>query len=588
MIDTNKLIDDYLGEAWWVKDNSNIDFSNMALNNKISEAVIKHYWLTQVYTEDIRKAYERGLFHIHNLGHYTTYCVGWDIEDILLRGFKGQPGRQSSSPAKHFDTALGHIYNFMYTLQGESAGAQALSNFDTYLAPFIREDGLTQREVDQNIQKFLFNMNVPTRVGGQQPFTNVTLDQQIPKFMENDQIIIGGKYTVDTYGSYQDEMDMLNKAWWKQRIEGDADGRPQPFPIETLNVTKDFNWNDELLMEAITKRGSPYFSNFINSDMSPEDVRSMCCRIRVNNAELIKRGGGFFGSNPLTGSIGVVTMNLPLMGYLASDEDRFFELLDFSLTIGKESLEMKRKLLEKRTVSKLYPYSMVYLEKIFERFGEYWKNHFSTLGLLGMNEGIRNLLGVNIVDKEGLKFSKKVLHFFRAKALEFQKETGNMYNVEGTPAETTAYTLALNDLRKHPNIIHAGTRDRPYYTNSTQVPNNVEMGLTQQLKHQDQLQPLYTGGTVFHIWNGEAIPDPEGTSKLLKRILSNVKMYYISYNPTTSICPSCGFMYGEHFTCPDCGRTCEVWTRITGYFSPLRQWNPGKRQEYEERPHFIF
>jgi len=380
---------------------------------------------------------------------------------------------------------------------------------------------------------------------------------------------------------------MLNNAWWKCRIAGDYLGRPQPFPIETLNVTKDFDWSDELLMKAVTKRGSPYFSNFINSDMKPEDVRSMCCRLRIDNSELLKRGGGFFGANPLTGSIGVVTMNLPLIGYLSRNEDAFFDILKYSLELGKQSLELKRDKLEELTIAKLYPYSMVYLESVYKRFDEYWKNHFSTLGLIGMNEACLNLLGVNIVEKEGLKFAIRVLEFFREVAKEFQEETDNMYNVEATPAEGTAYRLAMEDRKTHPDIITAGTKESPYYTNSTQFPNDTDAPLGYQLAHQDRLQKLYTGGTVLHIWNGESAPHPVGTAKLLERVLSSTEIPYITYTPTTSICPKCGFMFGEHFICPDCGSECEVWSRITGYFSPIHQWNDGKKQEYRERVHFL-
>lgn len=913
MLDTNSIIDGFINDAWWTKENANIPYSVMSLNNKIAEAVHKQYWLTEIYDEEIRTLYKNRTYHIHNLGHLTTYCVGWNLEDVLLRGFKGQAGRQSSKPAKHFRTALGHIYNFMYTLQGESAGAQALSNFDSYLAPFIRYDGLSQKEVDQCIQEFMFNMNVPTRVGGQQPFTNITMDQLIPKFMQDDFVIVGGDYKDDVYGDFNDEMKMLNDAWWKQRILGDADGRPQPFPIETLNVTKDFNWDDELLFKAVATRGSPYFSNFINTDMNPEDVRSMCplkgtekvlvrtkyglrlseirhiyydidepievysngkwvkglfnkynnqdmikitldnnhtisvtkthlniikrnkkspiieivgselqtgdylpyslnkyegdggiyetgylvgcfagdgsydgkntvvfslnekekettmkkiieisnklfgatysistyndtellslkihsnslvglckdfvsnkktekyynaklygmslefrkgvfdghydtdggnrnriytssvrmveclnmlaatlgtttsiqiddrsdrystnpnysvlfyklnrnnysdiwfkedgylwmkiksiepdygnvgycleiidddpiftvgstgiithnCRLRIDNTVLNKRGGGFFGSSPLTGSIGVVTMNLPNIAYLVPDEDAFYERLEYAMDVAKRSLELKRAAIERFTTEVgLYPYSKVYLESVYKRFGEYWKNHFSTIGLVGMNEASMNLLSEDISTDSGLRFAENTLNFMRKKLVEIQEETDNMYNLEATPAEGTSYRLAMLDRKEYPQIYTAGTKYAPYYTNSSQLPVGIEKPLGFYLKHQSKLQPKYTGGTVFHIWNGEALSHWEGISKLVKNVAHKTQLSYYTYSPITSICPVHGKIQGEYHVCPNCGSECEVWTRVTGYFSPVKQWNPGKVQEFKERIHF--
>lgn len=584
-VDTNKIINEYLDGAWWTRENSNIDRSVMALNNRLAEAAIKKWWLTQIYDEEIRRAYKDRLFHIHNLGHKTVYCVGWNIEDLLLKGFKGRLGRQTSGPAKHLRSALGHVYNFLYVLQGEAAGAQALSNFDTYLAPFIAKDGLNQEQVEQIIQEFIFEMNVPTRVGGQQPFTNITLDQTMPKFIENDNVIIGGELTDDTYGSFQREMDMFNEAWWKCRIEGDYEGRTQPFPIETLNATKDFNWEDETLFKAIALRGSPYISNFINSDMNPEDVRSMCCRLKIDNTILEKRGGGYFGSSPLTGSIGVVTMNLPLMAYLSKDEDIFFEILETAMDIAIRSLLIKRETIERNILNGLYPYSRVYLESVNERFGKYWKNHFSTIGLVGMNEAILNLFDTDILSKTGLMFTLRVLNFMRERALQYQEETGDMVNLEATPAESTSYRLAMEDRRQYPDIITAGG-DVPYYTNSTQIPVNTDMSLGEYLLHQNQIQPLYTGGTVFHIWNGETVPPWRAVSHILKRVAENYELPYYTYSPTTSVCPVHGFISGEHWTCPNCGKKCEVWQRVTGYFSPVHLWNDGKQQEFKERVNF--
>lgn len=587
-MDTNKIINDYLDGAWWTKENANIGRSVMAMNNRIAEAAVKQWWLTEVYDEEIRRAFKKRLFHIHNLGHLTVYCVGWNLEDLLTMGFKGQSGQQTSGPAKHFRTALGQIYNFLYTLQGEAAGAEAFSHFDTFLAPFIAADGLNQRQVDQAIQEFIYNMNTPTRVGGQQPFTNVTLDQRVPKFMADDNVIIGGKETKDTYGDFQDEMDMLNEAWWKQRIEGDYVGRTQPFPIETLNVTKDFNWDDEILFKAVALRGSPYFANYLNPniDMKPEDSRSMCCRLRINYKELMRRNGGFFAASPLTGSIGVVTMNLPLLAYLSRDEDEYFERLDYALELGMKSLHLKRQVLEQKMKDGLYPYSKVYLNPVYERFGEYWKNHFSTLGLVGMHEASLNLIGEGIETDSGLKFSIRTLNFFRRKALEFQERYETNVNVEGTPAESTAYRLAFQDKMEYPDIITAGTDEAPYYTNSSQLPVDLNRPLGFYLWHQSQLQKLYTGGIVFHTWNGEAVPPWESISKLMRRIGQNYELYYYTYSPTTSICPVHGLISGVHWTCPKCGRECEVWQRITGYFSPVHRWNKGKKQEFKERVHF--
>jgi ribonucleoside-triphosphate reductase len=588
MINTNKLIDDFINQKTWeVHENSNIPFSIMSLNNDLAEAAHKEYWLTRVYDEEIRRSYSEGYFHIHDLGFLTTYCTGWNIEDVLKIGFRGQYGRQASSPPKHLGSALGQLCNYLYTMQGEAAGAEAVSNFDTYLAPFIFFDDMTQEEVNQAVQVFIYNINIPTRVGGQAPFTNITLDQVVPKFMQDDYVLRGGEYTEYVYGDFQEEMNMLNRAWWLQRIKGDADGRPQPFPIETLNVTEDFNWEDETLFKAVALRGTPYFSNFWNSDMNPEDVRSMCCRLRIDNTELRKRGGGYFGSNPLTGSIGVVTMNLPLLAYLAKDKDEYFNMLETHMEIAKRSLELKRQTLEKLTRDlRLYPFSMLYLQGVYDRFGEYWKNHFNTIGLVGMNEACRNLTGEDIISNEGLQFAIETLDFMRDKCIQYQEETDNMFNLEATPAEGTSYKLARRDKERYPDIITSGTAEAPYYTNSTQLPVYTDAPLGFYLTHQNKLQTKYTGGTVFHIWNGEVTPRWEAVSKLVKRVAQNTELPYYTYSPTTSVCPKCGFIAGEVHTCPDCGSKCEVWQRVTGYFSVVDNWNTGKKQEFTERHHF--
>ncbi|MEM3766254.1 MAG: ribonucleoside triphosphate reductase, partial [Candidatus Bathyarchaeia archaeon] len=443
------LVDQYLEmEDWRVKENSNMSYSLQGLNNYLSSTVIAKYWISRIYPPNIAEAHFSGDMHIHDLGVLGPYCVGWDIKDLLLTGFGGVPGKIESTPAKHFRTALGQVVNFFYTLQGEAAGAQAFSNFDTYLAPFIRYDGLSQKEVEQALQEFFFNMNVPTRVGFQTPFTNVTLDLKVPDFMKDEPVIIGGKVMDATYGEMEKEMEIFNIAFTEVLSKGDARGRVFTFPIPTYCITKDFNWDSlvsEKIFEVAAKYGAPYFSNFVNSDMKPEDVRSMCCRLRIDNRELRKRGGGFFGANPLTGSIGVVTLNLPRIGYLAKDEDEFFERLETLMELAKDSLEIKRKVLEQFTDKGLYPYSKRYLRGVKETFGKYWKNHFSTIGLVGMNEAIQNLFGYSIATPEGLEFAEKVLNFMREKLADFQEETGNIYNLEATPAEGASYRLARID-----------------------------------------------------------------------------------------------------------------------------------------------
>ncbi|RLI27549.1 ribonucleoside triphosphate reductase, partial [Candidatus Bathyarchaeota archaeon] len=497
-------------------------------------------------------------------------------------------------PAKHFRTALGQVVNFFYTLQGEAAGAQAFSNFDTHLAPFIRYDGLSQKEVEQALQEFFFNMNVPTRVGFQTPFTNVTLDLKVPDFMKNEPVIIGGKLMDETYGDMQEEMEMFNEAFLKVMLEGDARGRVFTFPIPTYNVTKDFDWDSPVaqkLFEVTAKYGVPYFSNFVNSDMKPEDVRSMCCRLRIDNRELRKRGGGFFGANPLTGSIGVVTLNLPRIGYLSKDETEFFERLEALMETARDSLEIKRKVLERFTEKGLYPYSRHYLRLVKEGFGKYWKNHFSTIGLVGMNEAILNLFGYGIATPEGLKFAIKVLTFMREKLADFQEETGNIYNLEATPAEGTSYRLARIDKRKYPDIIVANEKylskgAEPFYTNSSQLPVDYEIDLFEALEHQDKLQTLYTGGTVFHIYLGERVYSWKATAELVKKVAWNFHLPYFTLTPTFSICPSHGYLSGGHKHCPKCGAKCEVYSRVVGYLRPVDQWNDGKQAEFAIRRTF--
>ena len=589
------LVDQYLEmEDWRVKENSNMSYSLQGLNNYLSSTVIAKYWISRIYPPNIAEAHFSGDFHIHDLGVLGPYCVGWDIKDLLLTGFGGVPGKIESTPAKHFRTALGHVVNFFYTLQGEAAGAQAFSNFDTYLAPFIRYDGLSQKEVEQALQEFFFNMNVPTRVGFQTPFTNVTLDLKVPDFMKDEPVIISGRIMDATYGEMEKEMEMFNLAFAKVLSQGDAKGRVFTFPIPTYCITKDFDWDSPVsqeVFEVAAKYGAPYFSNFVNSDMKPEDVRSMCCRLRIDNRELRKRGGGFFGANPLTGSIGVVTINLPRIGYLAKDEDEFFERLENLMELAKDSLEIKRKVLEQFTEKGLYPYSKRYLRGVKETFGKYWKNHFSTIGLVGMNEAILNLFGYSIATPEGLEFAVKVLNFMRGKIADFQEETGNIYNLEATPAEGASYRLARIDKRKYPDIIvanekHLSKGAEPFYTNSTQLPVDWDGDLFEALEHQDKLQPLYTGGTVFHIYLGERLHSWKSAAELVRKVTWNFHIPYFTLTPTFSVCPAHGYLSGEHKQCPRCGARCEVYSRVVGYLRPVDQWNDGKQAEYAIRRTF--
>jgi ribonucleoside-triphosphate reductase len=589
------LVDQYLEmEDWRVKENSNMSYSLQGLNNYLSSTVIAKYWISRIYPPNIAEAHFSGDFHIHDLGVLGPYCVGWDIKDLLLTGFGGVPGKIESTPAKHFRTALGQVVNFFYTLQGEAAGAQAFSNFDTYLAPFIRYDGLSQKEVEQALQEFFFNMNVPTRVGFQTPFTNVTLDLKVPDFMKDEPVIISGRIMDATYGEMEKEMEMFNLAFAKVLSQGDAKGRVFTFPIPTYCITKDFDWDSPVsqeVFEVAAKYGAPYFSNFVNSDMKPEDVRSMCCRLRIDNRELRKRGGGFFGANPLTGSIGVVTINLPRIGYLAKDEDEFFERLENLMELAKDSLEIKRKVLEQFTEKGLYPYSKRYLRGVKETFGKYWKNHFSTIGLVGMNEAILNLFGYSIATPEGLEFAVKVLNFMRGKIADFQEETGNIYNLEATPAEGASYRLARIDKRKYPDIIVANEKylskgAEPFYTNSTQLPVDWDGDLFEALEHQDKLQPLYTGGTVFHIYLGERLHSWKSAAELVRKVTWNFHIPYFTLTPTFSVCPAHGYLSGEHKQCPRCGARCEVYSRVVGYLRPVDQWNDGKQAEYAIRRTF--
>ncbi len=582
------LVDQYLSKAdWKINENSNMDYSLQGLNNYISSEVSKVYWLNEIYTPEIKKAHSDGDFHIHDLSLLSVYCVGWDLYDLLIEGFRGVTGKVESRPAKHLRSALGQVVNFFYTLQGEAAGAQAFSNFDTLLAPFIRYDKLSYQEVKQALQEFIFNINVPTRVGFQTPFTNVTLDVNVPKHYADRNVIIGGVPKKETYGEFQEELNLFNKAFLEVMAEGDAKGRVFTFPIPTYSITKDFNWDNPLmdgLWEMTAKYGVPYFSNFVNSDMSPEDARSMCCRLRIDNRELVKRGGGLFGSNPLTGSIGVVTLNMPRLGYLAGSEAEFFERLEKLMYHAKESLEIKRKVLEAFTDRNLYPYTKHYLRGIRERMGSYWKNHFSTIGLVGMNEACLNLTGKTIADREGMDFAKRVLDFMNARLLEFQAETGNNFNLEATPAEGTSFSLARIDKEKYPDIISANENGGPaFYTNSTQLPVNYTDDIFEALDLQDEIQVKYTGGTVFHTFIGERIAEPIAAKVLVRKICETYHMPYFTLTPTFSVCPDHGYIRGEIVACPDCNAATEIYSRVVGYLRPVKQWNKGKQAEFELR-----
>lgn len=588
-----EMVDQYLGELdWEVHENSNMAYSLQGLNNYVSSAVIKRYWLNKIYPPEIREAAEDGELHIHNLQTLGAYCCGWDLYDLLLRGFGGVFGKVESKPAKHFRTALLQLVNFFYTLQGEAAGAQAVSSFDTLVAPFIRYDNLDYRQVKQAMQEFLFNCAIPTRVGFQTPFTNVTLDIKPSPVLADQSVIIGGKVQKEIYGDFQEEMNLFNQAFYEGLIEGDAKGRPFTFPIPTVNVTPDFDWQNRALdplWEATAKYGVNYFSNFINSDMKPEDARSMCCRLRLDNRELYKRGGGLFGSNPLTGSIGVVTINMSRIGYLSKNKKEFFERLTRLMDLAKESLEIKRKTIESLTEKGLYPYSRHYLESVKKMRGQYWGNHFSTIGLVGMNEALLNFKPIvkSIATKEGKKFALEVLNFMRERMIKYQMENKNMYNLEATPAEGTSYRLARIDKEKYSDIITAG-KEIPYYTNSSQLPVNFTEDIFEALDLQDNLQTRYTGGTVLHLFLGERISDISQIKKLIKKIFEKYHLPYITFTPTFSICPIHGYISGEHFTCPKCviPQTCEVYSRIVGYIRPVQQWNIGKQEEFKERKTF--
>ena len=583
---TIDMFSDYLGDKdWHIQENANTQKSINGLNNNVRETFTKKYWLHEIYPDEVREAHEGGDAHIHDLGFFGPYCAGWDLRQLLTDGFGGVYGKVESGPAKHLRSFLGQIVNSTFTTQGETAGAQAWSSFDTYCAPFIRYDNMTYEQVRQCLQEFVFNINVPTRVGFQCPFSNLTFDIKVPSTLRGDNVIIGGKMMAEKYGDFQAEMDLFNKAFCDVMLAGDAHGRVFTFPIPTLNITKDFDWDSEVVdafMQITCKYGIPYFANYINSDLSPEDAVSMCCRLRLDTTELRKRGGGLFGSNPMTGSIGVYTINLPRIGYLSSSMSEFKSRLWRLVQIGKTSLEIKRKIIEDQSERGLYPYATHYLRNIKERTGEYWYNHFNTIGILGMNEACENFMGKDLTTPEGQKFALEIMHYLRELMVEIQQETGHFYNLEASPAEGASYRMAAIDKERYPDIITAGV-DTPYYTNSSQLPVGYTDDIFEMMELQDELQSLYTGGTVQHLYLGEKIDDIAVCKNLIKKIFTKYKMPYISITPTFSICSEHGYLAGEHFTCPECGKDAEVWSRVTGYLRPVQNYHIGKKEEYKER-----
>ena len=586
MLDYKELVDNYLHiNDWRVKENSTVTYSVGGLILSNSGAITANYWLSEVYDPEIANAHRDGDIHLHDLSMLTGYCAGWSLKQLIQQGL-GIPGKINSSPASHLSTLCNQMVNFLGIMQNEWAGAQAFSSFDTYLAPFVKVDNLTQKEVKQCIQSFVFGVNTPSRWGTQAPFSNITLDWTVPKDLENLPAIVGGKEQDFTYGDCKREMDMVNKAFIEIMTEGDADGRGFQYPIPTYSITRDFDWSDtennRLLFEMTAKYGTPYFSNYINSDMEPSDVRSMCCRLRLDLRELRKKSGGYFGSGESTGSVGVVTINLPRIAYLSQTPEEFYERLDHMMDIAARSLKVKRTVITKLMDAGLYPYTKYYLGT--------FENHFSTIGLIGMNEVGLNArwLRKDLTHPETQQFAKDVLNHMRERLKDYQEQYGDLYNLEATPAESTTYRLAKHDVAKYPDIITAAMKpgDTPYYTNSSHLPVGYTDDIFEALAIQDDLQTLYTSGTVFHAFLGEKLPDWKAAANLVRKIAENFKLPYYTMSPTYSICPDHGYLSGEHFTCPECGQKCEVWSRITGYYRPVQNWNDGKVQEFKDRKEY--
>ena len=578
-VEVEKTISEYINrQDWRVNANANQGYSLGGLILNTAGKLIANYWLNFIYPKEIRDAHVEGDFHIHDLDMFTGYCAGWSLRQLLEEGFNGVPGKVESSPPKHLETAVAQMVNFLGTLQNEWAGAQAFSSFDTYLAPFVKKDSLSYRDVKQSIQQFVFNLNVPSRWGTQTPFTNITLDWVAPQDMREKNPIVGGEIMPFTYGDCQYEMDMLNRAFIEVMTEGDWKGRIFTFPIPTYNITKDFDWDNEnakKLFEMSAKFGTPYFQNFINSNLDPSDVRSMCCRLQLDLRELRARGGGLFGSAEMTGSVGVVTINLARLGYIAKTKEEFFKRLERLMDLAKQSLELKRKVVESNIEKGLLPFTKRYLSSLH--------NHFSTIGINGANEAVLNFLGEDISSQKGKTFVLEILDFMRKKLADYQEETGSLYNLEATPAEGTTYRFAKEDKERFPGIVQAGSEEAPYYTNSTHLPVDYTQDPMHALEHQDELQTKYTGGTVLHVFLGERVNDWQACREFVKRVAYAFKLPYFTITPTFSICKNHGYLIGEVPACETCGEPCEVWSRIVGYFRPVDQWNKGKKSEFAER-----
>jgi len=581
LLDIQNTMDGYLSQSdWRVRENSNVNYSLGGLILHNSGAVTANYWLNSIYTKDIAQAHRSGAIHLHDLSMFSGYCAGWSLKQLLLEGLGGVPNKISSRAPCHLSTLVAQMVNFLGVLQNEWAGAQAFSSFDTYLAPFVRHDKLSYREVKQNIQSFVFGVNTPSRWGSQAPFTNITLDWVVPEDLREEKVIIGGEAQNSCYGEYQKEMDLVNRAFLDVMMEGDSAARGFPYPIPTYNITRDFDWdseNAELLFRMTAKYGTPYFQNFINSDLKPGDVRSMCCRLQLDKRELKKKGGGLFGAAELTGSIGVVTINMPRLGYLSRSREELFERLTRIMDLARDSLEIKRKAITKLMNEGLFPYSKRYLGT--------WGNHFSTIGLVGMNECAVNFLGKSLVEPEGRELCLEVLDFMRNRLLQYQETTGNLYNLEATPAESTSYRLAKIDQGRYPDIQTAGKKE-PYYTNSSQLPVEYTSDLFQALELQEEIQKKYTGGTVFHCFLGEDLEDAAACKKLVRSIAEKYQFPYYTISPTFSVCPDHGYLRGEQPRCNACGKDTEIYARIVGYYRPVKNWNKGKYEEYQFRKTF--
>ena len=583
VIAVEDAINEYVNQAdWRVRENANLGYSIGGLIIRIAGKIVANYWLDYVYTPEIKEAHRSGDFHIHDLDFFAGYCAGWSLRQLLEEGFNGVPGKVESAPPKHFDTAIGQMVNFLGTLQNEWAGAQAFSSFDTYLAPYIKNDALDYKRVKQGVQQFVFYLNTPSRWGTQTPFTNITLDWVVPDDMRNRHPVIGGKVMDFTYADCRDEMNLINRAFIEVMSEGDKTGRAFTFPIPTYNITKDFDWENENvkpLFEMTAKFGTPYFQNFVNSNLNPSDVRSMCCRLQLDLKELRSRSGGLFGSAELTGSVGVVTVNLARIGYLSQTKGEFLSRLERLMDVAKQSLEIKRKVVSENMDRGLLPYTKRYLGTLH--------NHFSTIGINGMNEATLNFLGKDLADPESKKLALEIMDFMRRKLTEYQEETGNLYNLEATPAEGATYRFAKEDAKLFPDIITAGTPEAPYYTNSTHLPVDYTEDPLMALEHQDDIQTKYTGGTVLHLFLGEKINDWRACRDFVRKVTDNYHLPYITITPTFSVCRSHGYFPGEIAACPSCGEKTEIWSRVVGYYRPVSHWNMGKQSEFSERVEYV-